>query len=85
MAEVKQGFGDQGSEGPAKEAAGSAVKGAGPGKVLTPAAKRALAEAATRRAAASEVTLEKELGGRKEGLEPTRYGDWENKGLLSDF
>jgi len=27
---------------------------------------------------------EKEFGGR-EGPEPTRYGDWENKGIISDF
>ena len=26
----------------------------------------------------------KEFGG-KEGLEPTRYGDWEKGGLISDF
>ena len=26
-----------------------------------------------------------ELDGRKEGLEPTRYGDWEKKGIISDF
>ncbi|VAX07798.1 hypothetical protein MNBD_ALPHA03-1620 [hydrothermal vent metagenome] len=26
----------------------------------------------------------KEIGGRK-GPEPTRYGDWENKGITSDF
>lgn len=26
----------------------------------------------------------KEIGGRK-GLEPTRYGDWEVKGIVSDF
>lgn len=26
----------------------------------------------------------KEVGGRK-GPEPTRYGDWENKGIASDF
>ncbi len=25
-----------------------------------------------------------EIGGR-EGPDPTRYGDWENKGILSDF
>lgn len=54
-------------------------------RVLTPAAQRALAEAAQRRAAAEEVAMEKELGGRKEGPEPTRYGDWESKGLISDF
>lgn len=58
----------------------SAVK-----KTLPPAAQRALAEAAERRAAAGGAVLEKELGGRKDGPEPTRYGDWENKGILSDF
>ena len=26
----------------------------------------------------------KEIGGPK-GLEPTRYGDWERKGIISDF
>ena len=26
----------------------------------------------------------KEVGG-SEGLEPTRYGDWEKKGIASDF
>ncbi|NQV58092.1 MAG: DUF1674 domain-containing protein [Alphaproteobacteria bacterium] len=26
----------------------------------------------------------KEIGGPK-GLEPTRYGDWERKGIVSDF
>lgn len=26
----------------------------------------------------------KEIGGR-DGPEPTRYGDWENKGIISDF
>ena len=25
-----------------------------------------------------------EIGGRK-GLEPTRYGDWEKNGIVSDF
>ncbi len=27
---------------------------------------------------------QKEIGGRK-GPEPTRYGDWENNGIASDF
>ncbi len=27
----------------------------------------------------------KEFGGRKEGLEPTRYGDWEKNGRCIDF
>ena len=28
--------------------------------------------------------MPKEIGGR-DGPEPTRYGDWENKGIASDF
>jgi hypothetical protein len=53
---------------------------------LTPTAERALAEAAARRAAreANKTEVPKEGGGRG-GLEPTRYGDWEIKGLISDF
>ena len=55
-------------------------------KELTPAAKRALAEAEARRKAAeaNAKPAAKESGGRK-GPEPTRYGDWENKGIASDF
>ncbi|MGH6642911.1 MAG: DUF1674 domain-containing protein [Bradyrhizobium sp.] len=55
-------------------------------KPLTPAAERALAEAEERRkAAAAAVTpAAKELQGPK-GPEPTRYGDWERKGIASDF
>ena len=57
-------------------------------KQLTPAAQRALAEAEARRqAAAAEANDEakaKELQGPK-GPEPTRYGDWERKGIASDF
>lgn len=50
------------------------------------AAKRALAEAKARRAEidARGATAPKEDGGRG-GLEPGRYGDWEIKGLTSDF
>lgn len=51
---------------------------------LPPAAQRALAEAAERRRQAEEMTLPRELGGRK-GPEPVRYGDWEKKGLAIDF
>lgn len=29
--------------------------------------------------------MDKEHGGRKKGLEPTRYGDWEFKGRCIDF
>ena len=55
-------------------------------KPLTPAAQRALAEAEARRqaAAAKAGQAAKEFGGPK-GPEPTRYGDWENKGIASDF
>ena len=52
---------------------------------LPPAAVRALAEAEDRRkSAAKAAPLPKELGGR-DGPEPVRYGDWENKGLAIDF
>jgi len=53
---------------------------------LTPAAERALAEAAARRAEIDRKVAErpKELRGRA-GPEPTRYGDWETKGITSDF
>lgn len=51
---------------------------------LTDAARRALAEAAERRAAAQEAVLPPEDGGPR-GPEPTRYGDWEKKGLAIDF
>jgi hypothetical protein len=55
-------------------------------KPLSPAAERALAEAEARRQAAeaNAKPAAKELQGPK-GPEPTRYGDWENKGIASDF
>lgn len=55
-------------------------------KDLPPAAQRALAEAAERRAKAEAAAQEtpKELGGR-DGLDPARYGDWEKKGIAIDF
>ena len=55
-------------------------------KPLSPAAKRALAEAEARRQAAATDAkpLAKEFQGPK-GPEPTRHGDWENKGIASDF
>jgi hypothetical protein len=53
---------------------------------LPAAAERALAEARARRAAYDRAAAERprELNG-PEGPEPTRYGDWENKGIASDF
>ena len=56
-----------------------------PKKVLSPAAKRALAEAAERRKARNDAaSLKPEKGGPK-GVEPTRYGDWERGGIAYDF
>ena len=59
-------------------------------KKLSPQAQRALAEAAARRSErekrdrAQAESIAKEVGGPA-GPEPTRYGDWEKKGLASDF
>jgi len=59
--------------------------GAAPDKPITPAARRALEEAAARRAAAeTEAQKAAELGGPS-GPEPTRFGDWERKGIAVDF
>jgi hypothetical protein len=71
------------SDDPTKSAADAAAQ---PRKVLTPAAQRALAEAEARRREAAEhaKAMPKELHGPK-GPEPTRYGDWERKGITSDF
>jgi hypothetical protein len=59
---------------------------AGARKKLTSAAQRALAEAEARRkeAEANAKPKPKEFQGPK-GPEPTRYGDWETKGIASDF
>jgi hypothetical protein len=51
---------------------------------LPPEALRALAEAEERRRKAAKPKLAAEIGGPK-GPEPTRYGDWEHKGIASDF
>ena len=57
-----------------------------PARELSPAAKRALAEAEERRrkADAERNALPKEYNGQA-GPEPTRYGDWEKSGIVSDF
>ena len=57
-----------------------------PARQLSPAAQRALAEAAERRRLQAETAaqLPKEINGRG-GLDPARYGDWEVKGIISDF
>ncbi|WP_274423187.1 DUF1674 domain-containing protein [Chelativorans sp. YIM 93263] len=55
-------------------------------KELSAPAKRALKEAEERRRhyAAQETQAPREVGGR-EGPDPARYGDWEVKGIASDF
>ena len=68
---------------------GQAESGGEPAaRPLTPAAERALAEAAERRRAidarAAAVSAAPERLGRG-GLEPVRYDDWEVKGLAVDF
>ncbi len=79
---------DTQNTGPAPLAGDAPLAGAAPGKALTPAARRALEEAARRRldidARAEELARQKEHKGRG-GLEPVRYEDWEVKGLASDF
>jgi hypothetical protein len=52
---------------------------------IAEAARRAKAEAQERRDREEDKKqLPPELGGPK-GPEPTRYGDWERKGIISDF
>lgn len=51
---------------------------------LSEIARRALMEAADRRAAAEAAEMAVEHGGPK-GPEPTRFGDWEKKGIAVDF
>lgn len=53
-----------------------------PKKQLTPQAQRALAEAEARRRQAAALPPE---DGGPAGPEPTRFGDWERKGLAVDF
>ena len=75
------------AEKPSKPAAAAhAENRASAKRPLPPAAERALAEAAVRRAERDRHPIDppKEIAGR-EGPEPTRYGDWEINGLTSDF
>lgn len=59
-----------------------------PTRPLSPAAVRALAEAAGRRAEldrrAAELAAKREIDGRG-GQDPVRYDDWEVKGIAIDF
>jgi len=58
-------------------------------KILPPAAERALAEAETRRKQREASEDQDKIGegesGGPRGEEPTRFGDWERKGIAYDF
>jgi hypothetical protein len=56
---------------------------AAPGKPLTAEARRALEEAAARKQAQAAELPPEERGPK--GPEPTRFGDWERKGIAVDF
>jgi hypothetical protein len=58
---------------------------AAPDKPLTPEARRALEEAASRRAEIEAAAHRGAEQGGPKGLEPTRFGDWERKGIAVDF
>jgi hypothetical protein len=51
---------------------------------IAEAGARARAEADARREKEAKAELPPEHGGPK-GLEPTRFGDWERKGIAVDF
>ena len=51
---------------------------------ISAAATRALREAGERREKSTPLDMPVEFGGR-DGPEPTRFGDWERKGIVSDF
>ena len=69
---------DRGKESQTADAAGQAGQ-----PKRSPAAERALAEAAARRRAQPAAERPAEQNGRG-GLDPTRYGDWEKNGIASD-
>jgi hypothetical protein len=85
--EIAQSDDRPGAPGSHSESAAPAadIPGAAPGKALSAEAIRALQEAEARRQAAAPPALAPEINGRREGGEPTRYGDWEKKGLAVDF
>lgn len=87
-APVTQSTDDQTPQGSPDEApaphANPDVPGATPDRPISEAARRALLEAAQRQAAQVADERPVEHGGPR-GKEPTRYGDWEKKGLAVDF
>ena len=74
-----------GAKTPVVESNGEGEANLGTTSNLTPAAQRALAEAAERRRLAGQPDAgQREVNGRG-GAEPVRFGDWEVKGLAVDF
>jgi hypothetical protein len=74
-----------GNGGDARLAVASDASSAGAAaRPIPEAARRALAEAEERRRHAAAAAAAPEVNGRG-GLEPTRYGDWEVKGVAADF
>ena len=74
------------SEEPTQAASEPAPADAPPQRPISPAAQRALAEAAERRrlAEAAKASAPTEINGRG-GLDPSRFGDWEIDGRAVDF
>jgi hypothetical protein len=58
---------------------------AAPGKALTPEARRALEEAEARHQAEADAQAAAAEQGGPKGPEPTRFGDWERRGIAVDF
>ena len=74
------------SDAPKQDSGEQAPADAQPQKPLSPAAERALAEAAERRRLADETkaAAPAEINGRG-GLDPSRVGEWEIDGRAVDF
>ncbi len=74
------------SDAPKQDVPDPALAEDQPKKPLSPAAERALAEAAERRrlADAAKAATPTEINGRG-GLDPSRFGDWEIDGRAVDF
>ena len=70
---------------PKTEVQSAAVAPAAPRPPLSAAAQRALAEAAARRAAGENHPPPPAERNGPAGPDPVRYGDWERKGIASDF
>ena len=71
------------NSGPAAETGGDESAPKAPERRLSDAARRALAEAEARRGRETARRASERYG--RGGLDPVRYGDWEVKGLASDF